>query len=460
MENVLDIRVNNEKIQEHINKLFTEILKEQKKYMGVKKPDEEKSHLTEDLLKKYESMRGKGFFYNYMSSGRGHGPFTELVDGSIKYDLIGGIGPNLLGHSHPLYIKAQLESATSDTIMCGNLQPYPEAYQLTEALIQNVSKKSRLKNFWFTGSGSFANDLALKLIWQKQNPKYRVIAFNKAFAGRSVATQDLTHNKGYKEGMPDTVQVDHVPHFDQTNPEQSLENTISEIKRVMKENPKQHCAIMMEIIQGEGGFIYGDKAYYEGVFKFAKDNGLYIWVDEVQTFGRTRELFAYQMMGLDEYVDIVSVGKALQACGVLYTDELNPKPGLIAGTFNGSLSALNTGHKIIKYLTESHFYGDKGRNAEIENAFLSRFEHLMKTSCRDKITYAGGSGTMIAYEVGDSSKETTMKFIRKLFENGILCFMCGADPTRVRMLLPLSLTDEHIDEIFKIIESTTLEFFE
>ena len=61
MENVLDIRVNNEKIQEHINKLFTEILKEQKKYMGVKKPDEEKSHLTEDLLKKYESMRGKGF---------------------------------------------------------------------------------------------------------------------------------------------------------------------------------------------------------------------------------------------------------------------------------------------------------------------------------------------------------------------------------------------------------------
>ena len=456
----MEIRANNSEIQDHINKLFTEILKEQKKYMGVRPPNTEKSHLTKDLLQKYESMRGKGFFYNYLSSGRGHGPFTELIDESIKYDLIGGIGPNLLGHSHPLYIKAQLESATSDTIMCGNLQPYPEALELTEALISNVSKKSKLKNFWFTGSGSFANDLALKLIWQKKDPKYRVIAFNKSFAGRSVATQDLTHNESYRQGMPSTVQVDHVPHFDQNNPENALENTLSELKRVVKENPKQHCAIMLEIIQGEGGFIYGNKEYYEEIFKWAKAQGLYIWVDEVQTFGRTTELFAYQMMGLDEYVDVVTVGKALQVCGVLYTEELNPKPGLIAGTFNGSVSALNAGQKIVNYLTESHFFGAKGRIAEIENAFLSRFEHLMKTTCRDKITYAGGVGTMIAYEIGDSSKETTMKYIRKLFDNGILCFMCGANPTRVRMLLPLSLTNEHIDEIFKIINDTVMEMFD
>ncbi len=456
----MDIHVNNEKIQEYSNKLFTEILAEQKKYMGIKPADEDKAHLTEKTLEKYTGMRGKGFFYNYLSSGRGHGPFTELIDGSIKYDLIGGIGPNLLGHSHPLYIKANLESAMSDSIMCGNLQPYPEAYQLTEALVQNVSKKSKLKNFWFTGSGSFANDLALKLIWQKKAPNYRIIAFQKAFAGRSVATQDITHNKAYKEDMPDTVEVDHVPHYDHNDPENALENTIQALKEVVKSHPKKHAAIMLEIVQGEGGFIYGPKEYYQGVFKWAKENGLYIWIDEVQTFGRTRELFAYQMMGLDEYVDIVTVGKALQVCGTLFSDELNPKPGLIAGTFNGSLSALNAGHKIIRYLTESHFYGEKGRIAELEHTFLTRFEHLMKTTCSGKIKYAGGVGTMIAFEIGDSGKDITMKFIRSLFDKGIICFMAGNQPTRVRMLLPLCLTTEHIEEIFRIIESTVLEVVE
>ncbi len=456
----MEIHVTNDKIQEYSNKLFTEILAEQKKYMGIKEADEDKAHLTENMLKKYESMCGKGFFYNYMSSGRGHGPFTELIDGSIKYDLIGGIGPNILGHSHPLYIKANLESAMSDSIMCGNLQPYPEALNLTESLIENVKKKSNLRNFWFTGSGSFANDLALKLIWQKKDPAYRIIAFQKAFAGRSVATQDITHNKAYKQGMPDTVDVDHVPHFDQNEPENALEKTLTALKAIVKEHPKKHAAIMLEIVQGEGGFIYGTKEYYEGVFEWAKSQGLYIWVDEVQTFGRTRELFAYQMMELDQYVDVVTVGKALQVCGALFTDELNPKPGLITGTFNGSLSALNAGNKIIKYLTETHFYGEKGRISEIEHTFLSRFEHLMKTSCSGKIRWAGGVGTMIAYEVGDSSKEITMKYIRALFDKGIICFMAGNEPTRVRMLLPLSLTPEHIEEIFRVIETTVLEVIE
>lgn len=452
----MDIRVNSPEIQDQMNKLFSSILLEQQKYMQVKKADEDKEHLVESKLQEYTANRGKGFFYNYMSSGRGHGPFTELIDGSVKYDLIGGIGPNILGHSHPLYIKAHLESACSDTVMCGNLQPYPEAAAITNLLMENV-KGSRLKHFWFTGSGSFANDLALKLVWQKKEPKYRLIACTKAFAGRSVATQDITHNQAYRQGMPQSVEVDHVPHYDQNDPENALEKTITALKEVVKANPNQHCALMMEIIQGEGGFIYGPKEYYEGVFQWAKENDLYIWIDEVQTFGRTKKLFAFQNMGVEEYVDIVTVGKALQVCGALFTEELNPKPGLIAGTFNGSLTALNAGEKIIKYLTEGNFYGENGRIAELEQQFISRLNHLGKTSCKDKINYAGGIGTMIAFEVGDASKEITISFIKKLFENGIIGFMAGNQPTRVRFLLPLSLTDENIDEIFKIIEQTVNE---
>ena len=160
------------------------------------------------------------------------------------------------------------------------------------------------------------------------------------------------------------------------------------------------------------------------------------------------------MFGLDQYVDIVTVGKALQACGTLFSEELNPKPGLVAGTFNGSLSALNAGQKIVRYLREGNFYGEDGRMKYLEEQFINRLRVLSKDKCKGKIGYAGGVGSMISFEVGDSTKETTIKFIKKLYENGVLSFMAGKEPTRVRFLLPTCLTDEHIEDIFRIIIQT------
>lgn len=448
--------VSNEEIHDLSNKLFSKILLEQQKYMAVKGPDEDKKNMNESVLTEYEQLKGRGFFFNYVSSGKGHGPFTELVDGSVKYDLIGAIGPNLVGHSHPLYIKAHLEAATNDVMMCGNLLTHKEAYNLTKELVDSV-KGSRLKHFWFSGSGSFANDTALKMLWQKKDPAHRLIAFEKAFAGRSIATQDITYNADYRQGQPQTIQVDHVPHFDQNDPENSLENTLNALKELVKKNKDQYCAIMLELIQGEAGFVYGTKEYYEGVFKWAKENNLYIWVDEVQSFARTTELYAFQMFGLEEYVDIVTIGKALQACGTFFTEELNPKPGLVAGTFNGSIASLNAGQKIVHYLREGNFYGKDGRMKYLEEQFLNRLRVMAKGPLKGKIGYSGGVGTMISFEVGDSSKDTTIKFIKKLYDNGILSFMAGKEPTRVRFLVPTCLSDEHIEEIFRIIDKTANE---
>jgi 4-aminobutyrate aminotransferase-like enzyme len=447
---------NNQEIQDQINKLFSSILMEQQTVKGVRPADEDKKHLTEAALAEYESNKGRGFFFNYLSSGRGHGPFTELVDGSIKYDLICAIGPNLLGHSHPLYIKAHLEAATSDAMMCGNLLSYQEPHNLSKTLLKTV-EKSNLKHFWFAGSGSFANDTALKILWQKKAPAYRLIACQKAFAGRSIATQDITYNEAYRDGMPQSIQVDHVPHYDQNDPENALQKTLDALNAITKEHKNSHCAIMMEVIQGEAGFVYGTKEYYEGVCKWAKENDIYVWFDEVQTFARTHQLFAYQMFGLDEYVDVVTVGKALQACGTFFTEELNPKPGLIAGTFNGSIAALNAGDKIVNYLTEGNFYGEDGRIKELEEKFISRLRNMSKNNLKGKIGYAGGIGTMISFEVGDATKETTIKFIKALYENGIISFMAGKDPVRVRFLLPTCLSEEHIEDIFMIIEKTAHE---
>jgi 4-aminobutyrate aminotransferase-like enzyme len=449
----MGLGVKSTEIEENINKLFSSILLEQQKYNQVKAPDEDKTHLIAAKLEEFSQLRGRGFFYNYISSGVGHGPFSQLIDGSVKFDLITGIGVNILGHSHPLVIKAHLETATKDIVSCGNLLPYQDAFELKESLLKSVSKSS-LKHFWYAGSGSFANDNALKMIWQKQAPKYRLISFQDAFAGRSIATQEITSNPAYRVDMPSYIQVDHVPHYDYKDPENALEKTMNALNDLWSEHGNEYCAIQIELIQGEGGFIYGTTEYYKAIFEWAKERKIYIWVDEVQSFARTYELFAFQTLELDEYVDIVTVGKALQVCGTLYTEELNPKPGLISGTFNGSLAAINTGIKTLQYLTEGNFYGKDGRIKQLENQFTSRITHLAQNSCKGKIGNVGGIGLMLFFEVGNANKEDTTKVLKELFKNGIIAFSAGRDPVRVRFLLPLTITNEHIDQIVKIIDDS------
>ena len=303
-----------DQIQDQIDQLFSSLLLSQQKFNALKPADLGKKSILEKFLLEYKDARGRALFYPYGSTGRGHGPFTELMDGSVKYDLISGIGFNILGHSHPIQIRAALEAACLDSMMVGNLQSYEAPFELSQILLDAVID-SRLRHFWFAGSGSFANDVALKILWQKKAPQYKLIALQKAFAGRSVATQEITANSAYREGMPKLIDVFHIPGWDESDPEGSKDKTLSALNKLFDREGDQLCALTLELIQGEGGFIFGSKEYYQAVCEWAKERGLYIWVDEIQTFTRTRELFSFQMFGLDEYVDIVTIGKAFTGGG-------------------------------------------------------------------------------------------------------------------------------------------------
>jgi len=449
----MSLGVNNPKIDDQINHLFSEILMAQHEFMETRAPEPEKAELVSKKLSEYEKIRGRGFFYPLLATGRGHGPFTELQDGSVKYDLISSIGVNLLGHSHPIFIKSCLEAATMDTLMTGNLHLYEDPIELSKSLVAHVSK-SKLKHFWFAGSGSFANDNAIKMIWQKSEGKTRILAAQKCFAGRSIATQDITHNLDYKKGMPTLLEVDHFPISENKKLEDQINETISSLESVYTD---QHCAITIELVQGEGGFNVYPRDLYIAIFNWAKEKGLYIWIDEIQSFGRTGELFAFQSLDLDQFPDVVTVGKALQSCGTLFSEELNPNPGLIAGTFQGSLSSIKAGRKILKYLSMGNFFGPGGRIEEIRNSFESKMNQLNKTS-KGFFNSVSGIGLMFAFQIRDGNKEDTANFIKKLFNNGIICFSCGKDPYKIRFLLPLCLNEEHIDEIFQILEKTSSEF--
>jgi len=452
----MELGANSKEIKDRINELFSAILLEQQKFMQVKGPSPEKEGLLQSAMEDLKNFRGQNPIYPYVSSGRGHGPFTELIDGSIKYDLIGAMGVNLLGHSHPLFIKSHLEAATGDTMMLGNLLPYSAHLKLNKILLESV-KGSPLKHFWFSGSGSMANDTAIKILWQKTAPKYKIITFKNAFAGRSLGMLNITEEPSYSEGIPKPYEVFHVPHFDYKGPQNSLKNTLSELDKIWEKEKDQIGSLMIELVQGEAGFVFGTKDFYKGIFEWAKARGIYIFVDEVQTFGRTTKLYAFQHFGLDEYVDVVTIGKALQTCGTFYSDELNPRPGLLGGTFAGPNSSLVAGEKTVRYLLEGNFFGENGRIHQLEKVFVSKLQNLMNGGLEGKIKDIRGIGTMVSFQVGDGSSVLTNRILNTFFKNGLICYKGGRNPSRIRFLIPLAITEDHIEEIFKIIENSISE---
>ncbi len=408
-------------------------------------------------LEEFAALRGRNLIFPYLSSGRGNGPFTELADGSVKYDLVNGIGVNILGHGHPVYRTALLESAANDIITGGNLLPYPEPYQLSKTLIGAVAR-SKLKHLWFACSGTMANEQALKVIWQKRRPRTKLLAFRKGFAGRSIAMEDVTDYPEDREGMPPCIDVTYVDHFDHHHPQEATAKTLQQLEQAWAAAPDQYAAMIIELIQGQAGFNFGPREYYVAIFDWAVQKGIPIWIDEIQTFGRTRELFAFQMYGLEKYPDVVTAAKVIQ-CGVtLYSAEFNPRPGLLGGTFVGSLSSLRAGRMIVEHLLQNGYYGPQGKLAALEHDFVSRLNHLAQTSCRQRLHDVRGIGAMISFEVGDSSAAATHQFLQALFKAGVIAFSGGRDPVRVRLLPSVVTTHaQHLQEIFSIIEATILQ---
>src|SRR5690606_20276888 len=122
--------------------------------------------------------------------------------GSVKLDLINGIGVHILGHSHPVVVKGAIEGATSDIIMQGNLQPNREYVQMLEKLSDLATRASRMNYVWLATCGTIANENALKICRQKRNGAKMIIAFSDAFAGRSTMMSEITDNPAYKVGQP------------------------------------------------------------------------------------------------------------------------------------------------------------------------------------------------------------------------------------------------------------------
>lgn len=434
---------------ENMERLIQSIQEKTKHIDQIRPPDKDKTVKYNKTLKQVKSLRGRELFYPYIGSGLGKGPFVELDDGSWKLDFICGIGVHILGHSHPKMLRAALKGALEDVVMQGHLQANAIYSQTLKKLLSLARKTSDLAYGWLCPSGSMANENALKVIRQKKQGARLILAFERAFVGRTSLMAEITHNPKIKEGLPSYNEVLRLP-FCPEDPDRTLKT----LKHHWEAKGDQIACLITELMQGDGGCHRASGKFFRHLFEFCKAKGIAVWVDEVQTFCRSGQFFAFETLDLGKYVDVVTVGKAFQMSASLWTKEYNPRPGLVAGTFASSSSSLHAGKTVLDVL-EKGYMGPEGRIQEIFKVWKS---HLQALQSEGLISEIDGWGLMMGLTALDGNFETTQRLMQILFQKGLIAFTCGqGKKKRLRFLLPAIVKDSHLEQAAGILRESLLE---
>jgi 4-aminobutyrate aminotransferase-like enzyme len=394
------------------------------------------------------SMRGQALVHPLLSGGTGQGARVQLADGRVILDMVSGIGPYVFGHDDQDLLETAAIAAAGDVAFQGHVLPGLEYARLTERLLRHAGP--RLEHAWLALSGSMANENAWKMILQKHAPADRVLVFDRAFHGRTLAMAELTDRPEYREGLPMRGHVHRVPFYDPDDPH-STEHSLAAIDRALEANPGCIAAMCFELVQGEGGFHAAPASFFEALMRRCRDAGIAVWLDEIQTFGRTGELFAFRTLGLDAYVDVVTAGKILHGSATLFTDLYAPRPKLVAGTWAGSTVGMAMGARILERLEDEGYLGPQGGIVRLAARLDAAFDRLSQR-LPGVITSRSGLGAMQAFVPWAGEAGRVAELIETCLEEGVLFQPAGGSPTKVRLLPPLNLTSEELEEAFAALE--------
>ncbi len=439
-------------VADAIDTIVARVEADSQSFLDAKPADPARLAERDELLARFAAVRGRASFFPYLGTGRGRGALVELVDGSVKWDMISGIGVYMMGHSHPVAVRAALEAGLSDLCMQGNLQTNADALPIAELLVREAGRCSAIKHCFITNSGCMANENALKICQQKTDAAPRVIAFRDCFMGRSTTMAQLGDGPAYRHGLVLNQQVDYLPFYDHATGTRSTAAALGALQELVHRYPKQHSCIVVEPVQGEGGFKTAPREFFATLFDVCRAAGIPVWLDEIQTFGRTEALFAFDWLGLGSLVDVCTVGKMSQICACLYTEAMAPKPGLMSGTFTASTTAFHVGRATVEHLIATGAYGVNGGNAKIHAAFRAAVDRLVEkhpqafpavvdSDGHEQPGFSGGVGGMCRLSPFGGDKGKIDALVKALFEEGVMTFACGHGPYHVRFMPPVGAFD-------------------
>ena len=389
----------------------------------------------------------------------GRGATLTDVDGNTFIDFTGGVGCLNVGHSHPRVVEAAQEQLAKFSHTDFTIVPYEVYVTLAERLIAASPFRSPAKAAFFN-AGTEAVENAIKFA-RAYTGRPGVIGFEGGFHGRTLLSLSLTSKTHpYKAGLgPFAPEVYRVP-FPNDYRGPSADEALAALERALitQVAAETVAAIVIEPIQGEGGFVVAPQAFVDGVRRLCDEHGIVMVVDEVQTgFGRTGKLFAIEHYGIEP--DLITVAKSIAAglplSGVIGKAEIMDAPGdsAIGGTYVGNPVAQAAALAVLDVMEDE---GVCERAAQLGETIRARME-----SWRERWPQVGdvrGLGAMLAIELvtEPASKEpdadTASAVVEAAAARGLLLLKSGIYSNCIRVLAPLVLSDAELDEALTVWE--------
>ena len=401
------------------------------------------------------------------------GAMIQDPDGNLFLDWVGGVGVLNVGHTHPALVEAVKAQAERYFHGMFNIVTHEGYVELAEKLGARVPVKGNHNKVMFANSGAEADENAVKVA-KAYTGRPNIIVMSGAFHGRTLLTMAMTSKKAYAAGqgpLPGGVFRAEFPYLYRAPEgmpcEKAIDYYVGKLKTVFEECAQADtiAAIVIEPIQGEGGFIPAPLEYVKAVRKICDENGIMLIADEVQSgFARSGKLFASEYWkeagcAPDILATAKSIAGGVPLAAVIARDKVfdSLPAGVIGGTYGGNALACAAGLKVLEVIDKERLID---RANEIGKKIVARF-----TGWKEKYECVGdvrGLGAMIGVEfVKDkASKEPDAALVGNIIKyaanHGLLMENAGTYSNVIRFLAPLVITDDQIEAGLKIYEEAII----
>ena len=390
----------------------------------------------------------------------GQGATLSDVDGNTFIDFTGGVGCLNVGHANPRVVEAVQEQAARFLHTDFTIVPYEAYVTLAERLIAASPFSGPAKAAFFN-AGTEAIENAVKFA-RAYTRRPAVIAFEGGFHGRTLLALSLTSKTHpYKAGLgPFSPEVYRLP-FAQDYRGPSADDALAALERALVTTvaAESVAAIVIEPVQGEGGFVVAPQAFLHGIRRICDDNGIVLVVDEVQTgFGRTGKMFAIEHYGIEPDLMVVakSIAAGLPLSGVLGKAEIMDAPGdsAIGGTYVGNPVAQAAALAVLDVFEDEGLIERANALGETIRSRMLDWQERW-----DAIGDVRGLGVMLAIELvhdratKDPAPDLAGAVVEAAAERGLLLLKSGIYSNCIRVLVPLVISDAEVDEALGVWEA-------
>lgn len=385
------------------------------------------------------------------------------VDGKRYIDLAAGIAVNNTGHRHPKVVAAIVEQASALIHSCFQVAPYESYIRLAERLNAIAPVNGPAKTLLVT-TGAEAVENAVKIARVSMG-RSAIIAFSGAFHGRTMMGMALTGKVApYKKGFgPFPAEIYHAP-FPNAFRGVSVGQSLAALDALlaMDVDAARVAALIVEPVQGEGGFLPAPPEFLRALRELADRHGMLLIADEIQTgMGRTGRMFGLEHSGVR--ADLVTMAKGLAGgmplSAVVGRAELMDaaQRGGLGGTYAGNPVAVAAAHAVLDIIEEE---GLIERAARIGARVSERLHAYASRRGTDRIGEVRGLGAMVALEfVTDAGSlepdaAAAAAVVAEAERRGLIVLVCGTSFNVIRLLPPLTIPDEQLEEALDILDQS------